>query len=178
MVLSLALVGIVAATLYVVIPHDEDKDPIKTVSTRVEIDIARRAAPYAIAAPVGLPPGWRATSVTYRGKSDHGAIWHLGYLTPGKEYVGVEQSDTERVKQYVADVTHKAKQAGAPIEVKGKKWTRHQGEKYNALIREEPGVTTVVTGTAPEQDLLRMVQALKAEKAARPSFSPQPSGSP
>lgn len=173
MVLSLGAISLVAGGIYLFIPHDEDKDPIKTVDTRVEIETVRRAAPYAVAAPEGLPTGWRATSVSYRAKSDLGAVWHLGYLTPDKEYVGVEQSDTERVSRYVADVTHKAKQGGGAVEVDGKKWTRYRGEKYNALVREEPGVTTVVTGTAPESDLLQMVKVLKAKKSPKASFSPQ-----
>ncbi|WP_308118346.1 DUF4245 domain-containing protein [Streptomyces buecherae] len=173
LVLSLGVTMVAAAGIYVFIPHDDSKDPIKTVNTRVEVDQVRRTAPYAVAAPEGLPREWRATSVSYRGQSDLGAVWHLGYLTPDKEYVGVEQSDTDRVRQYVADVTHKAKQRGGAVEVDGKKWNRYAGEKYNALVREEPGVTTVVTGTAPERDLLRMVDALEMKKGQRPSFAPQ-----
>ncbi|MFE6778083.1 DUF4245 domain-containing protein [Streptomyces sp. NPDC057702] len=172
LVLSLGVTIVAAAGIYVFIPHDDSKDPIKTVNTRVEVDLVRRAASYAVAAPEGLDPTWRATSVSYRGTSDFGAVWHLGYLTPDKEYVGIEQSDSDRVPQYVADVTHKAKQTTRTVEVDGRKWTRYEGEKYNALVHAEPGVTTVVTGTAPERDLLRMVNALEMRKGEKPTFPP------
>ncbi|MFT2019188.1 DUF4245 domain-containing protein [Streptomyces sp. 796.1] len=180
LVLSMAVVCLVAMGIYVFIPHDDSKDPIKTVNTRVEVDQVRRAAPYPVAAPEGLPTGWRATSVSYRGKSDFGAVWHLGYLTPDKEYIGVEQSDSPRADRYVADVTHKAKPAGGEVEVDGRKWTRYRGEKYDALVHKVPGATTVVTGTAPDADLLLMVRSLKIERGVKPSFPPSsaPTGKP
>ena len=76
MVRSLAVIGVVVAGIYIFIPHDEKADPTRVVDYRVETVTARRAAPYPVAAPVGLGADWRATSVTYERKNADG--WHLG----------------------------------------------------------------------------------------------------
>lgn len=54
MILSLGLIGIAAAVIYVFIPHDDSAPDIKTVDYRVELLTARRAASYPVAAPEGL----------------------------------------------------------------------------------------------------------------------------
>ncbi|MEV0275501.1 DUF4245 domain-containing protein [Streptomyces sp. NPDC050610] len=170
MILSLAVIVPVAVVSYVFIPHDESNDPVKAVSYRVELDTARRAAPYAVAAPVGLPEGWRATSVSYDGGGKEGAAWHLGFLDPKKQYVAVEQSNGPAAA-FIDDVTQRAAKTGKTERVDGATWDRYEGEKYDALVREENGVTTVVTGTAPHEQLTRMAAALKAEKT-KPDTNP------
>lgn len=169
MVLSVAAIGAVAAGIYVfAIPHDDSKNPLKTVDYRVELITARRAAPYPVAAPErgSLPKGWRATSVTYGpvpSSQAEGTAWHLGFLTPKEDYVAVEQSDA-KAGPYIADVTQQAKKTDKTQRIDGKEWVRYEGEKYDALVRTEPGVTTVVTGTASFGQLTEMAAALDAEK--------------
>ncbi|GHC66705.1 hypothetical protein GCM10010507_50560 [Streptomyces cinnamoneus] len=164
MLLSMAVVIPVAGLSYLFIPHDESKDPIKTVNYRVELDTARRAAPYAVAAPVGLGDGWRATSVSYKARGKDGSEWHLGFLDPQKQYVAVEQSDGP-ARPFIDNVSQHAEKAHATTKVGDTTWQRYEGPKYNALVREESGVTTVVTGTASYERLTQMAAALKAEKA-------------
>ncbi|KAF4410064.1 hypothetical protein CRI70_23060 [Streptomyces sp. Ru87] len=161
MVLSMTVIGLFAAGIYLFIPHDENQDPIKRVDYTVELDSARRAAPYPLAAPEGLPGSWKATSVTYDGDDPAGAAWHLGYLDPEREYVAVEQSDGKASK-FIADVTHGAKRTGESRRIGETEWQRYEGEKYDALVRREPDVTTVVTGTASQEHLAKMAAALKA----------------
>ncbi|WP_443050604.1 DUF4245 domain-containing protein [Streptomyces sp. H27-D2] len=163
MVLSMAVIGAVVAGIYVFIPHDENKDPVKPVSYRVEVDTARRAAPYAVAAPESTPKGWRATSVSYNGQSPDGAVWHLGFLDQDKEYAAVEQSDGP-AKKFIATVTQGARKTDVVERIGGVKWDRYQGSQYNALVRAEPGVTTVVTGTVPHAELAKLAAALKVKK--------------
>ncbi|PAU45919.1 hypothetical protein CK936_26890 [Streptomyces albireticuli] len=167
MMLSLAVVVPVAFVSYVFIPHDESNDPVKTVGYRVELDTARRAAPYAVAAPEGLAEGWRATSVSYRAGGKEGSLWHLGFLDPQKEYVAVEQSDGPAA-EFIDEVSQRAERTSGTQKVGDSTWRRYAGEKYNALVREERGVTTVVTGTASYERLGEMAAALKAEKKALP----------
>ncbi|MET9604653.1 DUF4245 domain-containing protein [Streptomyces sp. NPDC006512] len=158
MVRSLAVIGIVVAGIYLFVPHDEDADPTRTVDYRVETLTARRAAPYPVAAPAGLSGEWRATSVTYERKNAN--AWHLGFLGPGKEYVAVEQS-TDVSPKYLAKVTQGAKAGGKTEQVGDRAWERWEGEKYDALVRQEQGYVTVVTGTAPFEQLARMAAALE-----------------
>ncbi|MFI0774884.1 DUF4245 domain-containing protein [Streptomyces sp. NPDC021212] len=173
MVLSLTVIGVVAAAIYVFgIPHgDGDKGKgVKTVDYRVEVDTARRAAPYPVAAPEkgSLPKGWRATSVTYQPGTteEKGAAWHLGFLDQNEEYIAIEQSDGKPVP-FIEDVTQQARATKAKQKIGGHEWVRYEGDKYDALVRREPGVTTVVTGTASYGQLARMAAALKADKAEK-----------
>ncbi|MBM4793777.1 DUF4245 domain-containing protein [Streptomyces sioyaensis] len=168
MVLSLAVIGILVGVIYVFIPHDESADAekaaVKTVDYRVELITARRAAPYPVAAPQGLPKTWRATSVSYRASEDgKGGAWHLGMLDPEQQYAAIEQSDAAP-RQFIKDVTLGATKVEGKQAVGSKKWDRYEGDKYRALVRQEPGVTTVVTGTAPYGRLADLAAALVAKK--------------
>ncbi|MCX5194652.1 DUF4245 domain-containing protein [Streptomyces sp. NBC_00249] len=158
MVRSLAVIGVVVAGIYLFVPHDEDADPTRTVDYRVEALTARRAAPYPVAAPVGLPEQWRATSVTYERKN--ASAWHLGFQDPDKQYVSVEQS-TDTSDKYLTRVTQKAHADGQTQRVGDQVWERWDGEKYDALVRREQGYVTVVTGTASFEQLGVMAAALE-----------------
>ncbi|WP_078889224.1 DUF4245 domain-containing protein [Streptomyces sp. NRRL S-1813] len=168
MVLSLAVIGALVGAIYIFIPHDESadaaKNAVKTVDYRVELITARRAAPYAVAAPEGLPKTWRATSVSYKANEDgKGGAWHLGLLDPEQQYAAVEQSDATP-RKFIQEVTLGAAKVEGKQAVGSKKWDRYKGDKYNALVREESGVTTVVTGTAPYGRLADLAAALVAKK--------------
>lgn len=163
MVPSLAVVLLAAGVMYLFVPHDEDVDPVKRVSYRVELESARRAAPYPVLAPEGLSRNWRATSVTYDGDGRDGAAWHLGFITPDTQYVAVEQSDAPRPSKFIEDVTRGARKTAETVRVGGREWTRYEGEKYDALVSELPGKdasTVVVTGTASFWQLERMAAVL------------------
>lgn len=163
MLLSMALIGLLAGFIYLFVPHDESKDPVKPISYDVEVATARRAAPYPVAAPQQLPEGWRATSVWYRAESDLGTHWHLGLLDPESEYAAVEQSD-HAPEEFIESVTHAAEPVGDVQRVGGQEWQRYEGEKYDALVLREQGVTTVVTGTAPFRQLAELAGVLRAER--------------
>ncbi|MFD7264058.1 DUF4245 domain-containing protein [Streptomyces sp. NPDC059874] len=158
MVRSLAVIGVVVAGIYMFVPHDEKADPTRTVDYRVETLTARRAAPYPVAAPAGLPEQWRATSVSYERKNAN--AWHLGFLDPERQYVAVEQS-TDTSAKYLDQITQKAKATGQTQQVGDMAWERWDGEKYDALVRREQGHVTVVTGTASFEQLGAMAAALE-----------------
>ncbi|MFF4601734.1 DUF4245 domain-containing protein [Streptomyces sp. NPDC001339] len=168
MVLSLAVIGVLVGAIYFFIPHDDSADAeqnaVKRVDYRVELITARRAAPYPVAAPEGLPDTWRATSVSYKASNDRsGGAWHLGMLDPEQQYAAVEQSDAP-AQQFIRSVTLGATKVEGKQAVGNEKWDRYQGEKYRALVREEAGVTTVITGTAPYGRLADLAAALVAKK--------------
>ncbi|HET6358606.1 MAG TPA: DUF4245 domain-containing protein [Streptomyces sp.] len=161
MVLSMAVIGAVVAVIYVFIPHDEKADPVKAVDYRVELLTARRAAPYPVAAPEGLAKEWKPTSVSYRGAD--GNAWHLGFLDPDGEYVAVEQS-TAPAGKYIPQVSQQATKTGRTQQIAGVTWQRWEGPKYDALVREDKGSTTVVTGTASYEQLAHFAAALESKK--------------
>ncbi len=164
----------VAGVVYIFIPHDDKANPVKAVDYRVELTTARRAAPYPVAAPAGLPEGWKATSVSYRGHN--GAGWHLGYLDPDDRYVAVEQS-TAPAKKYVPEVSRDAKNTGRTRDVAGQAWEVWEGPKYDALVLHAEDVTTVVTGSAPTERLVEMAAALETAPVASAGPTTAPAAS-
>ncbi|MGA4839844.1 DUF4245 domain-containing protein [Streptomyces sp. G45] len=161
MLLSMAVIGLVVAAVYVFIPHDESKDPVKRVDYRVELLTARRAAAYPVAAPKGLPKEWKPTSVRYNGAAHDS--WHLGFLDPKGEYVAVKQS-TAKPTEFIEEATQRAEKTDATQEIAGRTWQRYKGARYDALVLREKGATTVVLGTAPFDRLAAMAEALEMKR--------------
>ncbi len=161
MVLSIAVVGVVVACVYVFIPRP-GRDPVHPVSYRVELQQARRAAPYPVAGPAGLSGKWRATSVWYHGADTRSAHWHLGFIDPDEQYAAVDQSNAAPAA-FISSVTHASHRTGSQ-DVAGSVWERYGGGRYRALVRTTPGThggTTVVFGTAPYTQLAQLAGALR-----------------
>jgi hypothetical protein len=158
MVLSLGLIGIAAAVIYVFIPHDDSAPDVKPVDYRVELLTARRAAGYPVAAPEGLPKGWTATSVRFRG--DAFDAWHLGFHTPDDQYVQIEQS-TQKPADFIDEASQGAHATKSTRAIGGRTWTQYTGGRYDALVLPGKGATTVVAGTGSFEQLTRMARALK-----------------
>ncbi|MCL7428540.1 DUF4245 domain-containing protein [Streptomyces sp. YS415] len=161
MVLSLAVTILAAGVVYLFIPHEESAPDLKRVDYRVELLTARRAASYPVVAPEGLAKEWKATSVRFRG--DESDAWHLGFHAPDGEYVQIRQSAARKVKPFLDDATQGARATKATQEVDGTTWTRWTGGRYDALVLQEDGATTVVAGTGSFAQLAEMAGALKAE---------------
>lgn len=158
MVLSLGLIGIAAALIYVFIPHDNSAPDLPRVDYRVELLTARRAATYPVAAPEGLPATWKATSVRFDGANSD--AWHLGFQAPGGQYVQVEQS-TQKPSEFIDTATQGATATKSTEQIDGRTWTRYTGGRYNALVLPGKGSTTVVAGTGSFEQLTQVAQALK-----------------
>ncbi|MDO0936021.1 DUF4245 domain-containing protein [Streptomyces sp. DG2A-72] len=160
MVLSLGLIGIMAGVIYLFIPHDDSEPDLKRVDYRVELLTARRAAPYPVVAPEGLSKTWKATSVRFQG--DEFDTWHLGFHTPDGEYVQIEQS-TQKPSTFIDEATQGSEAANQKQEIDGRTWTRYTGGRYDALVHQADGATTVVAGTGSFELLTEMAQALKTK---------------
>jgi hypothetical protein len=165
MIVTLALLCAGAFGLYLFIPHDasEDAAPPQTVEYRVAAATAARAAPYELLVPRGLGEEWSATSVRYEPLGQFGATWRLGFVTPDDEYAALAQADGD-AKGFTAEITQQAEASGLFVRVGGERWEIYVGSKYDALVLREPGVTTIVFGTAPTDapanSLARFAEAL------------------
>jgi hypothetical protein len=160
MVLSLGVTVLAAGVIYLFVPHEDGTPDLPRVDYRVELLTARRAASYAVAAPEGLPDTWKATSVRFKG--DDFDAWHLGYHTPGGDYVQVEQS-TEKPSTFLEEATQGGQATEVTEEIGHRTWTRYTGGRYDALVHQEKGATTVVAGTGSFEQLTQMAKALKTE---------------
>ncbi|MGW3496998.1 DUF4245 domain-containing protein [Streptomyces sp. NPDC001020] len=158
MILSLALIGLMAGVIYLFIPHDDHAPDLKRIDYRVELIGARRAAAYPVAAPEGLPDTWKATSVRYQ--AEPSSTWHLGFQDPEGQYVAVEQS-TGKASEFIADVTKGAQGTKVTQDIGGRQWQRYTGGRYDALVLKDNGSTTLVAGTASFVQLTKMAEALR-----------------
>ncbi|GAA2131093.1 DUF4245 domain-containing protein [Kitasatospora kazusensis] len=159
MILSMLAIGVVAAGVYLLIPHASG-DTVGAVDYRSAVASAKRGAPYPLLGPTGLAADWKATSVEYSPKDQKGyAVWHLGFVTPSGQYAAIEQSNAAR-----DDVLATTVPGGKPdgdTTVAGQDWHRYQGTHYRALTVQTGSATTVVTGTASYEELAQLAQALK-----------------
>ena len=145
MVLSLAAVMLTGLVIYYFIPHSGGNG-VHPVEYGAAVDSARRAAPYPVLAPTGLPKGWNATEVNYNGMDATDAVWSLGFIDPGGQYVSVQQSNGAPA-DFIPSVTTGGVKVSGTSTVNGVVWSHYQGSNYRALVLQTPKVTTVVTGT-------------------------------
>jgi hypothetical protein len=114
-----------------------------------------------------LPAGYQATSArlepeTYGGEGD--IRWILGFQTESGEYVSIWQSDGP-VKRVVAPATN-----SAPCEstetINGATWQKCETDQplTRAFVKTEGDVTSIVSGTAEWDELLRFAESLVPAK--------------
>lgn len=114
---------------------------------------ARAEAPYPVLAATNLPDGWVATRARWTREGEPllnrepavGNTWQLGYLTPQRMYLAVDQRDRLQ-EPFVDDVTRGGRQVGTTT-VAGAPWLRYTSAdgRTNALV-SRGDVATVVSG--------------------------------
>jgi hypothetical protein len=173
MVLSMAVIMVIVVGIYALFLPRGTKESVTPVDYGVELEQARRAAPYLVAAPSGLSSQWRATSVTYDDADPKNTQWHLGFIDPANQYAAIEQSN-EDVANFISDKTQASQRSGSQV-VAGQTWERYDGGRYRALVLEKTvtsaasaagSVTTLVTGTAPFDQLAQLAAALRFGKTS------------
>ncbi len=132
-----------------------DPDPVRPIDPTSSVQLAAARAGYAVAVPSGLPDGYRPTSArTDAGEAGEGApvTLEVGYVTPSVEYAGFLTTDDPRADPLRA-VLDGAQEEGT-VDVAGRTWTRLTSQRGETVLsREEAGVTTVVTGSADDDEL-------------------------
>ncbi len=136
---------------------------VRTVDPSTSVQLAAARAGYQVLAPAGLAEDYRPTSArTDAGGAGEGdpVTLEIGYLTPSEEFAGFVVSD-DRGADPVAAVLGGAKEAGT-AEIDGERWTRSTtAEGETALYREADGVTILVTGSAPDEELETVAAAVE-----------------
>jgi hypothetical protein len=163
MVLSLGLVlGVVGLTLLMTL-RDEPDDPIREVDITLVQAGALLNAPYDAVVPQGLPETWRPTSARVSGPGDDPFQWHVGFVTPSQEYAAAGQSD-QGTRAYLIQEKAGGAEVGT-VAVGDERWTRYEREdgKRASLVKVEDGVTTLVTGTGSQDELVTLALSLSDE---------------
>ena len=138
-------------------------DPVREVDPSSTVQLAAARAGYPVAAPEGLPDGYRPTSArTDAGDADAGdpVTLEIGYLTPSAEFAGFVVSDDAQASA-VDDVLGGAQEQGT-VDLAGQTWTRGTTERGETVLSRTDGdVTVLVTGSAPDEELETVAGAVR-----------------
>jgi hypothetical protein len=176
-VISLPIVAIVEW-----FPHDSKKPEaaVQTVDYTIPLDQVRRDSdlPFTALAPATVPAGWRATSVHADLTPGERLRWEIGFLTPDKQYVALDQvSGGHSVDSVLADQAPDATRvsgAAGQVTAGGFDWQVYvsgDGTRH-ALVRTTPPtgngaaaavgpVGVVVSGTVGMAELTSFAGDLK-----------------
>jgi len=98
---------------------------------------------------------WQETSA-----SDGDLVLHLGYVTPGTEYVQFSQSAADNLK--FIDEQTAGGIASDQVTLAGQTWQHYESPERRSLVRTVNGVTTVISGTTTQGELERVASSLTA----------------
>jgi hypothetical protein len=136
---------------------------VRTVDPSTTVQLAAARADYQVLVPTGLDEDYRTTSArTDAGNAGEGdpVTLEIGYLTPSEEYAGFVVSDDQGADP-VAAVLNGAEDRGT-VDVGGERWARSTTvEGETALSREADGVVVLVTGSAPDDELVTVAEAVE-----------------
>jgi hypothetical protein len=155
MLVSMALIAVPLLAIVLWFPHDakDPQDAVQTVDYTVSLQQARDPGtlPFEALAPVGLPAGWRATSMHAAFDPTAPLHWELGFQSPDHQYVALVQVTGGKLVQGVLDTQCPEATTGAQTTVGGFTWTEYtSGDgKRRAIARTEQGIATETEPAAP-----------------------------
>lgn len=158
MLISMAVISLPIVAIVEWFPHDSKKaeDAVRTVDYAIPLDQARRDPdlPFTALAPATVPAGWRATSVHADFTPGEQLRWELGFLTPDKQYVALDQVSGGRgvasvLAAQVPDATRVSGTAGK-VTAGGFEWQVYSTAdgKRHALVRTAPPTGSAAATTA------------------------------
>ena len=161
MAVVLALVGVIV--LVSTRPHP---DAVKVVETAPVVAMAAAQAEFPVVAPQNLPDGWRATSARWEPteRSADAPVLHLGYVTPSEQYAQVSQS-TATSPRYLAEQTGDGVSTGSK-DIAGTVWNTWENGDRRSLVRAVGADETIVSGTAPWEELAILAASLQPVAAS------------
>lgn len=169
MVRSLLVVGALVAALIVIVPrvNTVSQPPVNVAAAAVEI---AKESGWSIAQPVGLPEGWKATSVRFVRSTDGLQTWHAGYQSASGNYVALEQT-RDATQAWIEAQTNRARRTGE-LEAAGTTWTTFERspkiQRSLVSTTETPdGLTTLITGTGTFEELAAFAETLEPVEPAR-----------
>ena len=166
MVLSMSAV-IATVGVIMLIAWRPQQEVKQQVDSETAVASAVIAQTWPISIPKSLPTGYQATSARLEPETygEEGDIrWILGFQTEAGEYVSIWQSDGP-VKRVVAPATN-----SAPCEstetINGATWQKCEIDQplTRAFVKTEGDVTSIVSGTAQWDELLRFAESLVPAK--------------
>lgn len=137
---------------------------VRPVDYREALGTAVRTADYEVLAPAGVPAGWVCQSARTSPAEPEGpasVLLQIGFLTPGKRYASVVQTDAEPGD--VLESQRLGDEVEGTVDVAGQEWEQRRRVDRDevALLRTEGARTVVVTGDAGVDDLRMLAAGLR-----------------
>lgn len=161
--MGLLLVCIFGYVGFRALVRDNEPTPVEAVDYSGWVKAGRQEGALAVLSPT-LPKGWKATSAKYTPGTD--PHWHLGVLTDGGKYIGLEES-LASVDDQVQEFVDPDAKAGAKVTVDGvtwQSWTDGGGDYALTSTRKAPRgkypETVLVSGSAGADDVKAFVGSL------------------
>ncbi len=137
-------------------------DPVRPIDPTRIVQLAAAQASYPVEVPAGLPDGYRPTSArTDAADAADGApvTLEIGYVTPSDEYAGFLTTDDPGADPLTAVLD--GAQADGSVDAGGRTWTRLTSERGETVLsRTDADVTTLVTGSADDEELLTVAASI------------------
>lgn len=163
---SLLVVAALVAVLIAIVPRVSTISQPPVDVGAAAVGVARESG-WGISQPVGLPEGWKATSVRYVRSTDGLQTWHAGYTAPSGNYVALEQTKGA-TSGWIEAQTNRAKRTGE-VQAAGRTWTTFERSPkvQRSLLdtrKTSDGLTTLITGTGTFDELKDFVEKLQVVK--------------
>lgn len=137
------------------------EDPVRPVDWQGVLAVARNEAAYPIAAPVNLPVTWTAVRARWTrqgqagvdGEPAVGDTWQLGFLTPERMYIGLDQRDQDQ-PALLLKATRTGIRTGE-VTVSGRTWTTWESRdgRTRSLSLQDEASVVVISGDLPLAEL-------------------------
>lgn len=162
MFLSLGLVAIVIAVVWFFsTPRASDVNP--AFDPAPVVAGAQQAGVFPVATATTLDQGWTINNARYTPSKRNFSqgTWHIGYIN-GDQYVGIDQSNTND-QNWLKQVTNGAAEPDEPVIVTagGRTWEVRSISNLTSLINEKDDVTTIVSGTLSQEQLVQIAAGLE-----------------
>jgi len=169
MVISLVVIMLAVLAWVAMVPRVREISQPALDVTSVAIQ-ARQESGWAILQPA-LPAAWKATSARFDQVADGVRTWHAGYLSPGGQYVSIDQTAAKGATQnWILGRTSNGQGQGS-LTAAGRIWRKVSSPDVLQRSLVSKGsrageLTTVLSGTASYSQLAQFAQTLKLVPAS------------
>ena len=98
--------------------------------------------------PTGLPSGWYANGATFSHSGTSTAHIHIGWVTPDRKYVGLDESNAPAAGFVTSILGPAAARSTGDLSIAGSGWDERRSARGElALTTTKDGITIVLTGS-------------------------------
>lgn len=170
MIISMGVLVLLSLPFFLLQPRPDGQTYRPDVNVAQEAFYAGDVARFTPLAP-DLGDGYSPNYARWQGNTaDNVDRWEAGWVTPSSHFIGLVQTDDAN-PTWLSDQVEQAPQTGTR-EAHGLEWATYQkendrGQVTRSWVGELEGSTVVLTGTATEQELDHVAQAVT--EAASPA---------